>query len=172
MPPKGDVVTENEIQLSSMIGDIQIISKQDELTTYENQPARSYHVCLFLLMNHKQILASVSFIQFELELIVVERLNEHPSIEVMKVDIIGGWKCELEPLIRQVSLFPSFDKQVEENREPTMLLLGLRSFANEVQYRQDVWKWMKETWGSAVSFPVDMYSNSVLVCFDKSASTS
>ena len=53
MPPKGDVVTENEIQLSSMIGDIQIISKQDELTTYENQPARSYHVCLFLLMNHK-----------------------------------------------------------------------------------------------------------------------
>ena len=40
----------------------------------------------------------------------MERLNEHPSIEVMKVDIIGGWKCELEPLIRQVSMFPSFDK--------------------------------------------------------------
>ena len=53
-----------------------------------------------------------------------------------------------------------------------MLLLGLRSFVNEVQYRQDVWRWMKEMWGSAVSFPVDMYSNSVLVCFDKTAATS
>ena len=47
MPPKGDVVTENEIQLSSTIGDIQILSKQDELTTYENQPARRYHVPLY-----------------------------------------------------------------------------------------------------------------------------
>ena len=171
MPPKGDVVTENEIQLSSAIADIQIITKHDELTTYENQPARRYNVLFYLFYNSTQILAKVSFVQFELELIVVERLNEHSSIESMKVNIIGGWKCELDPLIHQVTLLQSFDQQVEENCEPTMLLLGLRSFVNEVQYRQDVWRWMKEMWGSAVSFPVDMYSNSVLVCFDKTAAT-
>ena len=40
----------------------------------------------------------------------MERLNEHSSIESMKVNIIGGWKCELDPLIRQVSLLQSFDQ--------------------------------------------------------------
>lgn len=51
MPPKGDVVTENEIQLSSAIADIQIITKHDELTTYENQPARRYNVLFYLFYN-------------------------------------------------------------------------------------------------------------------------
>ena len=52
MPPKGDVVTENEIQLSSAIADIQIITKSDELTTYENQPARRYNVLFHPFYNY------------------------------------------------------------------------------------------------------------------------
>ena len=53
-----------------------------------------------------------------------------------------------------------------------MFLLGLRSFVNEMEYRRDVWKWMKAKWGSYVSFPVESYSDSVLVCTDKDASPS
>ena len=53
-----------------------------------------------------------------------------------------------------------------------MFLLGLRSFVNEMAYRCDVWKWMKAKWGSCVSFPVESYSDSVLVCTDKDASPS
>lgn len=53
-----------------------------------------------------------------------------------------------------------------------MFLLGLRSFVNEMEYRRDVWKWMKARWGSCVSFPVESYSDSVLVCTDKDASPS
>lgn len=53
-----------------------------------------------------------------------------------------------------------------------MFLLGLRSFVNEMEYRRDVWKWMKAKWGSCVSFPVESYSDSVLVCTDKDASPS
>ena len=44
-----------------------------------------------------------------------------------------------------------------ENKEPTMLLTGLRSFANEIQYRQSVWQWMKKEWSSYVIIPAGKY---------------
>ena len=59
-----------------------------------------------------------------------------------------------------------------ENKEPTMLLTGLRSFANEIQYRQNVWQWMKKEWSSYVIIPAGKYSNNVLVCTDKQVTPS
>ena len=53
-----------------------------------------------------------------------------------------------------------------------MWLLGLRSYCNEIAYRRDVWKWMKEKWGASISFPMGEFSNSVLVCTDQTATTS
>ena len=59
-----------------------------------------------------------------------------------------------------------------ENQEPTMFLTGLRSFANEIQYRQNVWQWMKKEWSSYVIIPAGKYSNNVLVCTDKQVTPS
>ena len=58
------------------------------------------------------------------------------------------------------------------NREPTMLLTGLRSYCNEIQYRWSVWKWMKQKWDRNVILQYGEYSNSVFVCTDGSLTPS
>lgn len=47
------------------------------------------------------------------------------------------------------------------------MLTGLRSFVNEIQYRQTVWKWMKDKWGHIIIIPEGKYSNNVIICIDK-----
>ncbi|KAK8810257.1 hypothetical protein WA538_002832, partial [Blastocystis sp. DL] len=151
MPPKGDVVTDNELQLSSSLSGLSLLSRTNELSTWNDQPARVY-----------RIRASVDEVSFDMVLIAVEQIHGHSSIADLQITVHGIWQYELDPLV----------KQCEEAKEPTMFLLGLRSFVNEMEYRRDVWKWMKAKWGSYVSFPVESYSDSVLVCTDKDASPS
>ena len=47
-----------------------------------------------------------------------------------------------------------------------MLLTGLRSYCNEMQYRRCVWKWMKQKWDRNVVLQYGEYSNAVFVCTD------
>ncbi len=44
MPPKGDVVTDNELQLSSSLSGLSLLSRTNELSTWNDQPARVYRV--------------------------------------------------------------------------------------------------------------------------------
>ena len=39
-----------------------------------------------------------------MNLIVIEHVNERPYIETLTVDITGGYRYELEPLIQQVRI--------------------------------------------------------------------
>ena len=47
-----------------------------------------------------------------------------------------------------------------------MLLIGLRSYCNEMQYRRCAWKWMKQKWDRNVVLQYGEYSNAVFVCTD------
>ena len=44
MPPKGDVVTESELQLSSALSGLTVLSRTNELSTWNDQPSRVYRV--------------------------------------------------------------------------------------------------------------------------------
>lgn len=41
-------------------------------------------------------------IAFEMDLVVIERVDERPYIEKLDIKLTGGWRYELEPLIKQV----------------------------------------------------------------------
>ncbi|KAK8810885.1 hypothetical protein WA556_003968 [Blastocystis sp. ATCC 50177/Nand II] len=145
MPAKGDSVGAEELHLSASISEMEIISHEDSIFVFNGLPARQY-----------EIHAIVGEIPFTLTMIVVEEVNTHPYIEKMEVSFSSAWKWELEPLKRLV----------ETNREPTMLLIGLRSYCNEMQYRRCVWKWMKQKWDRNVVLQYGEYSNAVFVCTD------
>ena len=56
-------------------------------------------------MNNNKIKASVDEILFEMTLISIEGVEEHPYIEKLDVTISDAWKTELEPLVTLVCHF-------------------------------------------------------------------
>ena len=56
-------------------------------------------------MNNNKIKASVDEILFEMTLISIEGVKEHPYIEKLDVTILDAWKTELEPLVTLVCHF-------------------------------------------------------------------
>ena len=145
------LVTNGDNELTKTISQLQILKKESSGCVLEGKPARTYSIC-----------GKVEEIQFDMSLLVVEADKAHPFIHSMDIRFDGAWSCELDPLKELVCA----------SREPTLALVGIRSYLNEIQYRSQIWKWMKEKWDSRVSIPAGRYSNTVLIVTDNSVLSS
>ncbi|KAK8790934.1 hypothetical protein WA158_005565 [Blastocystis sp. Blastoise] len=139
------IISNDEYLMNEYLTDIHIISHSKSLCVMNNEPSTKY-----------EISAQFDFLPFSIDFVVIESDKEHPYIDSMNIDVKSAWKHELSPLVT-MSI---------QNKSPILWMNGLRSFLKEVKYRQDIWRWMKETWDEYVYIPFDEYSSYVVIDFD------